>query len=247
MSLDLSRLPSHFHEITTGDGSPTLSFQGPEGPEAMHHAGGALAETNYVYAPVLAANFARPQGSVLVSLGTGLAYNEILAATFARDNPGHHFALHTFEADEFLRASFALWLQGRDDLALAPLYAKICAGFGIRPAEVREIYTGAGSRANLIFEARLSRPEELPQGVTGFLWDAFSRKTSPELWDEDFLAACFGRADLEFCELATYARNGNLKRALARAGFTVVDQKGFANKRSSTRAYRGSGASGPRS
>lgn len=236
MGLDLSRLPAHFHEITTGDGSPTLSFQGPAGPEAMHHAGGALAETLYVYAPVLEACFGRPRGSVVVSLGTGLAYNEILAARIARGHPDHRFQLHTYESDEFLRASFALWLEGREDLALAPVYAKICAGFGVGADEVRALY--AGSHAALVFHARLADPAELPAGVTGFLWDAFSRKTSPELWDEDFLTACFGRADGEFCELATYARNGNLKRALARAGFTVVDQKGFANKRSSTRASR---------
>lgn len=236
MPLDLARLPAHFHEITTGDGSPTLSFQSDAGPEAMHHSGGALSETKYVYAPVLEANFARTRGSVIVSLGTGLAYNEILAATYARKYPEHLFALHTYESDEFLRASFALWLQGRDDLALAPLYARICAGFEIDVQDVREIFTGASAKANLIFEERLARPEDLPQGVTGFLWDAFSRKTSPELWDEEFLVACFSRADREFCELSTYARNGNLKRALARAGFQVVDQKGFANKRSSTRA-----------
>lgn len=243
MGLDLSRLPIHFSEIMTADGSPTLSFSAGTGnSEAMHHSGGALSETRQIYGPVLKSCFERPSspGSkaiLIVSLGTGLAYNEILAAKTALQYPDRKFHLYTYESDEFLRASFACWLQGEKNLALRPIYEQICQGFEVTTDQVRKLYTDENSQAVLIVQDRLSNPDQLPTGVNGFLWDAFSKKTSPELWDEEFLVACFAKADPGFCELGTYARNGNLKRSLERAGFHVIKEKGFGSKQSSTRAF----------
>lgn len=244
MTIDLRRLPPHFHEITTADGSPSLSYRSAEGaaPEGMHHAAGARAETLYVYGPVIEFTLLesrRRGGRVrLVSLGLGLGYHEILAAALALKSPGAKLAMNSFESDPFLRASFAAWLEGQNDLALAAAYEKICAGFGVRASDVREVFLSEAGTIDLILEDRLDDQRQIPDGVTGFLWDAFSRKTSPELWEEEFLVACFRKASPYGAQLATYARNGPLKRALHRAGFQLQDQPGFANKRSSTRARR---------
>lgn len=75
--------------------------------------------------------------------------------------------------------------------------------------------------------------------ANGVFWDAFSDKTSPELWDAAFLGDFLSGACAERCILATYAAKGILRRALATAGFLCLPRGGFGGKRESTFAVRG--------
>jgi hypothetical protein len=75
-----------------------------------------------------------------------------------------------------------------------------------------------------------------PFGVICF--DAFSSKTSPDLWTEEFLQDFFAKTCAAECVLSTYACTGALKRALRAAGFELSIREGFASKRDSTFAVR---------
>jgi hypothetical protein len=69
-------------------------------------------------------------------------------------------------------------------------------------------------------------------------FDAFSSKTSPDLWTEDFLLAFFQKTAAQGAVLSTYACTGALKRSLRRAGFDLMIREGFSSKRDSTFAIR---------
>lgn len=69
-------------------------------------------------------------------------------------------------------------------------------------------------------------------------FDAFSSKTSPDLWTEEFLRDFFAKTCETKCVLSTYACTGALKRALRAAGFELTIREGFASKRDSTFAVR---------
>ena len=72
-------------------------------------------------------------------------------------------------------------------------------------------------------------------------YDAYSSKTHPELWEESFLDQFIQKFCDPLCAFSSYAKVGSLNRMLKKHGF-VVDKKslGFASKRQSTRAFRGS-------
>ena len=70
------------------------------------------------------------------------------------------------------------------------------------------------------------------------LYDAFSSKSTPELWSEDFLSSFLDGLG-EDCVFTTYASTGALKRALKKIDFQIVPRKGFLGRRESTLAVRG--------
>lgn len=68
-------------------------------------------------------------------------------------------------------------------------------------------------------------------------FDAFSPKDQPELWTEAIFRNMFSLLN-ENGMLVTYCAQGQMKRNLKAAGFTVKALKGFATKREMTVAYR---------
>lgn len=69
-------------------------------------------------------------------------------------------------------------------------------------------------------------------------FDAFSSKSTPELWTREFLESFLAKACAPVCALSTYACTGHLKRALQAAGFALNIREGYASKRDSTLATR---------
>lgn len=246
----------------TADGSPSLrDLQSPT-QEMMHHRGGALSESRYIYEPVIRESLARAleAGSPfsckirLVSLGLGLGYNEILCfmaeaescARWTSELDENLFEVHSYEKDPLLREEFRAWIEGRASI-YTDLYESILTALegelqsqGTSPTDVRERLREALSQGRLHLMPALTHSDQLPEGIHVYLWDAFSRSTSPELWDEDFLKACLAKADARWARLSTYAQVGPLKRALKAQGFALHERPGFQGKRQSTLASRGS-------
>lgn len=84
----------------------------------------------------------------------------------------------------------------------------------------------------------LSVETEFTQKFSCICYDAFSSKTSPELWTEEFLSQFFATVCEPGATLSTYACTGVLKRSLVNAGFTLRIREGFASKRDCTLALR---------
>lgn len=211
--------------METQDGSPSLQWLAHDRREIMHHSGGAFSETIYIYEPVVKAAFQRFESPTLVSVGLGLGYNEILVAKHAADRTCQ---LVSFESDSNLRSAFRAFVSGESS-PLTEVYRKICRFFEVDERQIREWF----QRQKWQCEPALQVAAQMPPAVHGFLWDAFSKNTTPELWEEKFLIECFSRG-VAGATLGTYASHSVLKRSLKASGFAVEIRDGFQGKRNST-------------
>lgn len=232
------KTPSFDYQIVvSGDGSPTLSL-GPTW-EHMHALEGAFTETQYIYQPTIAKAFEAVAHPVFLSLGLGIAYNEILIAFEAIHRKQMPELIASYESIAGLRHAFTEWLQERPSV-LASVYDQILELYAQRyagekkeaKALLRELYQNGKLQVLGAVE------KEIPPVSHSILFDAFSNKTSPELWDETFLGDFFARSSAQPCFVSTYACNGSLKRALKKNAFVLTILKGFGKKRQSLFAHR---------
>jgi len=223
-----------YKAIETADGSPTLSL-GPTW-EAMHALDGAFTETQYIYQPTVEKAYAAVENPVFLSMGLGLGYNEILIACEAIKYSREPKFIQSYESVPELRIYFNAWVFEKES-PLNEIYEKILqlyvVKYGFLTAEVKTLLR------DLISEKGLDLGEgfdenTVPPASNGILFDAFSSKTSPQLWTQDFLTKFFAEAADRPCFVSTYACMGNLKRALAANHFSVEYIKGFGKKREST-------------
>lgn len=237
-----------FQTFPTKDGSPTVI--GPEG-EPMHSRAGALSESLYIYGSVIAQGFECFEHPHILSVGLGLGYNELIVAaqSFLQEKD---FSLHSREVHPLLTQAFTRWLkdsaEDTPDNSLHGTYDQIlyavASGMKVKPLGLKGLLREAmGSKA---FSLGGSLEENTPPPEMAFnivLFDAYSSKTSPELWDEQFLQMFLDKWCAPKCLFTTYAKTGPLKRALLNGGFSIEKRPGFAGKRDSTLAHRSTAAS----
>ena len=233
--------------VVTEDKSPSLKMN-LEGAEWMHSSGGAYAETQYIYGE--AARLAIDRGlNQFLSVGFGLGYNEVLS--FAEsvkilDRPPK--SLYSFEADAYLYESFLDWLK-------AKLHSKVPDPLLVFEAMYEAFEKDYGTQVmGRVCESMLAAIQDGRWQHLGRLenfsgwgevapfqciyYDAFSSKSSPELWGEAYLAEFLEKAADEACVFSTYACTGALKRSLVKSGFELTVRKGFHVKKESTLAQR---------
>jgi tRNA U34 5-methylaminomethyl-2-thiouridine-forming methyltransferase MnmC len=232
---------SRYEIVKTADGSPTLLCARDHGAaEHMHHSGGALSESLFIYHQALEQTRSRGWPARILSLGLGLGYNEWIALAELTNNAD--FLLWSFEADESLRTSFINWLNN-ETVELAPAFDSVLTAVAKRFAREPEQLKKFGRDAYLRrqWQVRARFPEDA-QGISDcscIFYDAFSKKMDPDLWQEEELVTRLDRISATQCVLATYAATGSLNRALKRLGFRLTGKSGFLNKRESTLAIRG--------
>ena len=235
--------------VITEDGSPSLHWKLNEAEfgELMHHRGGALAETELIYGSVV--KQAITEGARhFCSVGLGLGYNELMVArewlsSSATEVPESFCEITSFEADPFLTDCFLNFLKNpeattdtnevyRDILArMAPTSGvKICS-FLLKILEAGLWHLPGALSADFGRSSHDSKFDVV-------LYDAFSSKTSPQLWAEDFLNEFIGRHMSQKSLFSTYACTGPLKRSLKAQGFEVILREGFHGKRNSTLGRR---------
>lgn len=230
----------------TADGSPSLRPLDPAtgAGEAMHHSGGAFSESLAIYAPLIREVFDRFPSPGLLSVGLGLGYNEFLVAAEGR-RKAKDYRLLSYESVPALRENLLRWLlEPERDSEIGASYGdileRVSAGDTVLARLIREDLLKRHGTGAWLLRGPLGE-DSLPAGrFEGFLYDAFSSKTSPELWREEFLVRFLELAAAPCALLSTYACTGSLKRALARNGFRVEKRPGFQGKRNSTFAIRDS-------
>lgn len=236
----MAGLPPQLEILKTSDGSPTISYKRADGYiEKMHHSGGALTESLYIYHHGLDLALREGCPPHVVSLGLGLGYNELIAiAEFHRRNQAE-YKVWSFEADDFLREQFANWLIGKES-PLHPVYDEI-----LNAIEVHFKISGLKKIAALQLEKEnLQLRGPYPADISGvenvgvFFFDAFSNKMSPELWREMDMLSSLKELLSPHAVLCTYAATGALNRVLKQLGFKLLDRPGFQGKRESTLAIR---------
>lgn len=244
--------PVRFSFEITQDGSPTLRItEVQEGSaeisssEAMHSLKGALSETAYIYGEAIKTALERGFAPRILSMGLGLGYVELLAtAHFLKHQCLELAEMESFEIVPELRTWFTAWLHDSGDC----------------PSDFRDAYDwislhtatalgvdSAVLKASLLklYQSGRWRLREALDGETRFstrfgciCFDAFSSKSTPELWTEDFLSRFLNLTCDTNTVLSTYACTGALKRSLRAAGFGVTIREGFSSKRDSTFAVR---------
>ena len=221
---------------------------------------GALAATK--------ATTATPQAPRIFSLGLGLGYVEILAAALIAKAEGEFPGIsqlaggESFEIVPELRDWFVNWVQSESETESASDSVSDSDSVFISvPAEFRRAYKDILKRT--AEQTGITRPviiQQLQEMIQTERWkirpaltptteftekfhcicfDAFSSKTSPDLWSEEFLTEFFKKVAADSCVLATYACTGALKRTLRAAEFELTIREGFSSKRDSTFAVRG--------
>lgn len=119
-------MANEFRFVLTEDGSPTLELLKPDGVrEKMHHFRGAYSETGHVYGKALDLAVQKGWPLRVLSLGLGLAYNEIMvgAALASLEAQGQKpmAYVQSFEREGFLSEMFFKWVDEFDRLELQDL------------------------------------------------------------------------------------------------------------------------------
>ncbi len=236
-----------FEILTTADGSPTIRLWRDTQPaECMHHLGGALSESIYIYDTALKFTQENHRHGVrILSVGLGLGYNELLVFARFTQNKFNSFYMESFESDPWLRQAFSDWLtdQAAQDPQWRELFDRVCqsvAGhYQILPALLKAELLKQREAGRWTLRATLDDRTEFKEPFTCILFDAFSKAATPGLWTEEFLDGFLAKAAGPRCVLTTYAATGALKRSLKKSGFKVEMKTGFAGKRQSTWGVKG--------
>ncbi|UYL08125.1 MnmC family methyltransferase [Bdellovibrio sp. SKB1291214] len=234
----------------TKDQSPTLRLLESLDPakpygESMHHSGGASTETTYLYGSVAATVLEKIKNPHFMVVGLGLGYIEMNLAREALKQNKTVGLITSYESIPELREFFYLWLHGKQDQLhqnVAKVYDEalrhVLIGTEITPQQLKSFLRD--HFANLTdFHGALNEDVQFISRYHGIFYDAFSSKTHPHLWGEDFLNRLLLQSSAETSVLTTYALKSNLKRALRAQGFTVTEREGFFTKRGSTLGTRG--------
>lgn len=234
----------------TADGSLTTRVGESE---TMHSLRGAFSETLYIYGSALDRSLSLGLPMATLSMGLGLGYIEILAAAHAVK---HSYPLcgRSFEIVPALISSFEAWLNSadqngqtvhvKDSTQEIPFH--VYDGILVRTAEalavseraIRSALDNALADSRWILDGAMTPATTFSTRFTTIAFDAFSSKSTPELWSREFLDPFLRDACAESCVLSTYACTGHLKRALVDAGFKLEIREGYASKRDSTLAVR---------
>ncbi|MFN8945298.1 MAG: MnmC family methyltransferase [Pseudobdellovibrionaceae bacterium] len=257
-------LDLNFELIISKDGSPTLKPL-PDG-QSMHHLGGALTETAYIYDKALEMLLERWNPRIsnfrCLIVGLGLGYIELfLLKRFVLSKiECENVFIQSHEAHPDLKALFQSWLTDPSHPELKTsepfqtyqtILDQICqtdlTGLTLSPAEQEHLKINILSLKKNLFDKNrwkfmdaLNVDSTIPGNPFHFIcFDAYSEKASPELWKEDFLNSFIEITAASDCVFTTYACTGRLTRALLRQQFQSLRAKGFMGKRNSTLMIKG--------
>jgi len=250
--------------ITTEDGSPSLRLPTPvraefNDGESMHHSGGALTETLYIYGPVFDWTYQKlhiEQKALLsrhLVVGLGLGYIEMMIAFKAlmRGLTPEEIHILSYESETPLVNLFSSFIRGEElSEEIEKTYLSILQGLRLQLQAEGNSMRSSLSISDMEVKVFLQKvlkltgalsPQSLPTiNYEAIYFDAFSKKTSPELWSEEFLQDFFKKVGQGAAAcLGTYACNGNLKRALKKSDFQLQEKTGFQSKRNASFAIRG--------
>jgi Uncharacterized conserved protein len=236
----------------TADQSITLQLLKPTYPdsekgESMHHSGGAMAETDLIYGTPIRDAFNKLESPSFLIMGLGLGYIEMVIAREALLKNLEAEAvgkIQSFESVPELREFFFAWLWDQKEILhdeVFETYDKVLEfvilGTAITKEKLKMFLRHHFPSVNSIGGA-FNANDKVTGSYSGILYDAFSSKTTPHLWDEDFLISFLlcARQDSFF---STYACKAAMRNALKASGFEVIVRPAFVGKRTSTLALRG--------
>ncbi len=255
-----NEIQQKYQIVWTQDSSPTLKDIQGRNQESMHHSGGAYTETQFIYGTTIRQSLEQniPEWTTMI-VGLGMGYIEWLWACEIVKKYGDNldnliskkFQLHSFESDPFLVKLFLQQLN-TETQTLKPLnifkslFSKYETDYpGLLSTAKNFLVLSLQKKHFQIFgpiekDFPLNSPiwPEFKNKYHTFCYDAFSSKTSPHLWDQEFLTIFFNSLSSDSAFVSTYACTGNLKRALKSNHFELDLKNGFSGKRQCTFARK---------
>ncbi|MGZ3775725.1 MAG: MnmC family methyltransferase [Pseudobdellovibrionaceae bacterium] len=237
-----------FEIEVTDDQSPSLRLLTSIDPtkdrgESMHHSGGACTETLLIYGEPISKIQKKVVKPRFLIVGLGLGYIELVIARQAllQGKTATDVGLITsYESVPELKEYFFKWLYNKKNELHEEVWntyeavlKSVIAGTHLKKEDLT-IFLQAHFKSLSDIQEALHAEVVLPSRYHCILYDAFSSKTSPFLWEEEFLVNLLNHGTARPCVLSTYACKGSLKRALKKQGFEVVVREGFKGKRNST-------------
>ena len=237
-----------FQFVTTEDGSLSARIGAPGLPqeqcsEAMHSLRGAFSETVYIYGTAIQRALSSGFEARILSMGLGLGYVELLSAALALKT-NREISGESFEIVPELRDYFRAWLFENDvPRDFHEAYDSICKRTsetigGVDAMTVKSEFARAVREGRWVIRHALDANTEFAHPFGCICFDAFSSKSTPDLWNEEFLREFLKKTSAPRSVLSTYACTGALKRALKAENFVITIREGFSSKRDSTFAVR---------
>lgn len=190
---------------------------------------GGLEETRHVFLTGNDLPGRFRDGFHIAELGFGTGLN-LLATLLAHQGSGQ-LRYTSFEAFPLPPEAIARALRAFPETA--PLAPAFLAQWAEAPAgPIRRLHFPGLTAEILIGDARETLPRWQGRANAWFL-DGFSPAKNPELWSPGLLAEV-ARHTAPGGSFATYTAAGDVRRALAGAGFQVTRQPGFGRKRHMT-------------
>ncbi len=235
----------------TKDSSPTLRLleslddHRPYG-ESMHHSAGAASETQLIYGNPIEKGLKSVEKPHFMVVGLGLGYIEMNLAQRALSlgMKAQDVGLITsYESIPQLRELFVAWIHDQPlPSIVSDIYAKaaecIVRESAITVIQIKDFLKAHFTSANSIHGA-LSQETLVAHRYHGILYDAFSSKTTPHLWEDRFFHLLLETCTHEDSFFSTYSGRQTLRHCLVQQRYNVVVRKGFYGKRTSTLAVRG--------
>lgn len=236
----------------TRDNSPTLRLIhsiDPERPygESMHHSAGACGETLLIYATPARAVLQQVLKPSFLIVGLGLGYIEMSIAKEALllgKNPQDIEKITSFESMPELREYFYHWLWNRHEFLHTEVRRIYDEALACVIQDSSVIAEDIQSFLRFHFDSieklsgELTETTDCQHRYHAIMYDAYSSKTTPFLWQEDFLIQFFTNTCSEASLVSTYSGKMEFREALRKTNFTVVSREAFYGKRKSTLGYR---------
>ncbi|MGJ8684308.1 MAG: tRNA (5-methylaminomethyl-2-thiouridine)(34)-methyltransferase MnmD [Nonlabens sp.] len=215
--------------IDTGDGSKSINI--PEWKEQYHSKHGALQEALHVFIEMgLKDTLSRKQDPKetisIIEYGLGTGLNAMLTAQFLTDTPIHYTGVDAYPVtyEEAMAVNYGELLKDET------LYKKLHSCEWEQPVKLT---------SNFTIEKLEKKFKNLDDIATYdvIYYDCFGPRVQPDLWKLDMFQAAYASLKPEGV-LVTYCAQGQARRNMIEAGFTVEKLVGPPGKREMLRARK---------
>ena len=217
--------------IATGDKSKTLLI--PELNETYHSSNGALNEALHVFRDAGLNYFTNTKSLSVFEMGFGTGLNALVSLDYANT----HAIKINYTTIENTPIDIALI----DELAYTNLFTGTNLKSDYRKLHLEPWNNSVRINKNFEFEKILGKIQEyIPNDHQKFdliFYDAFGPRVQPELWTDTIMQQMYKMLN-EGGILITYCAQGQFKRNLKSAGFTVENLPGPIGKREITRGIK---------
>ncbi|MEJ6023046.1 tRNA (5-methylaminomethyl-2-thiouridine)(34)-methyltransferase MnmD [Ramlibacter sp. PS4R-6] len=172
----------------------------------------------------------------ILETGFGLGLNFLAAWRAWKDDPQRPRLLHFVSVEAWPVAAEDIVRSAAGHAQLEPLARELAAQwFGLAPGAHRLSFDDGRVLLTLHVRDAQEMLRQEPFTADSVFLDGFDPQRNPQMWDEPLIKAV-ARHCRRGARLATWTASGDVRRALAAAGFEVHKVEGLAPKRHATHA-----------